>query len=118
MNYNNDFKYDLKIGQLYEIKLGELLGKKIEIKRDFKCLQTGNIFIEYESRTKKSGISITEADYWCYWLSDYHFIMIETQRLKVICRNYLNTTRDIIGGDNNTSKGILLPLKIFFENKY
>jgi hypothetical protein len=118
MEYNNDFRYDLKVGKVYEHKLAALLGNKIEVKRDFKCLDTGNIFVEYESRGKKSGISITEAEYWCYWLSDYHFFMVETERLKTICRNYLNTRRDTIGGDSNTSKGILVPLKIFFENKY
>lgn len=118
MKYNSDFKYDLEVGQIYEQRLGELLSKKIEIKRDFKCLDTGNIFIEYESRGHKSGIAATEADYWCYWLSEHHFIMVETQRLKVICRNYLNTKSDVIGGDSNTSKGILVPLKIFFENRF
>lgn len=118
MNFNSDFRYDLKVGQVYEQKLAELLSKKIEVKRDFKCLDTGNIFIEYESRGHKSGISTTEAEYWCYWLSEYHFVMVETQRLKIICRNYLNTKRDTIGGDMDSSKGILVPLTVFFQNKY
>lgn len=118
MEYNSDFKYDLEIGQKYETALSELLGKKIEVKRDFKCLQTGNIFIEYESRGKKSGISTSEADWWCYWLSDSHLILIELPKLKTLCRTYLNTNRDVRGGDSNTSKGILLPLKALFETKF
>jgi hypothetical protein len=37
-------------------------------------------------------------------------------KLKSICREYLNTTKDIVGGDENTSKGILLPIiKLFKE---
>ena len=116
MNYNSDFRYDLQIGQNYETSLYELLGKKIEVKRDFKCLDTGNIFIEYESRGKKSGIATSEAEWWCYWLSEHHLILIELSVLKTICRTFLNTNRDVKGGDLNSSKGILLPLKILFEN--
>lgn len=115
MNYNSNFKYDLEIGQKYETQLYELLGKKIEVKRDFKCLITGNIFVEYFSRGKPSGIAISEADYYCYWLSDYHFIIIELKELKKMCRKYLKTNRDTIGGDCNTSKGILLPLIDFIN---
>jgi hypothetical protein len=115
LNYNNDFRYDLKIGQEYETKLFELLGKTIEVKRDFKCLETGNIFVEYESRNKPSGIAISEADYYCYWLSNYHLIIIEKDELKKLCRKYLKTNRDVKGGDMNTSKGILLPLKEFLQ---
>jgi hypothetical protein len=114
MKHNSDFKYDLEIGLNYETKLAELLGKKIEVKRDFKCLETGNIFVEYASRGKLSGIATSEADYYCYWLSEYHFIMIESKKLKVICKEYLGTNRDVLGGDSNTSRGILLPLKKFF----
>ena len=116
MIYNSDFRFDLKIGQNYETALSELLGKKIEVKRDFKCLDTGNIFIEYESRGKKSGIATSEAEWWCYWLSDFHLVLIELDKLKIICRQYLKTNRDVKGGDMNTSKGILLPVKTLFEN--
>ena len=114
MKHNNDFRYDLEVGQTYENQLSELLGKKIEVKRDFKCLESGNIFVEYESRNKPSGIATSEADYYCYWLSDYHFVMIEKDELKKLCRKYIGTKKDVLGGDANTSKGILLPLNDFF----
>jgi len=115
MDFNSDFRFDLQIGLEYETRLFELLGKKIEVKRDFQCLKTGNVFIEYVSRGKKSGIATTEADYYCYWLSEFHLILIETSKLKQICRKYLNTNRDVVGGDSNTSKGILLPLNEFIK---
>jgi len=118
MNFNSDFRYDLKIGVEFETKLYELLGKTIEVKRDFKALNTGNIFIEYQSRGKLSGIATTQAEYWCYWLSDFHLILIETEELKKMCRIYLNTKRDVSGGDNNTSKGVLLPLTDFIKKLY
>lgn len=115
MEFNSDFRYDLQVGQIYEKQFSELLGSKIEIKRDFKCLETGNIYVEYESRGKRSGISTSEAEYWCYWLSDYHCVFIKTETLKDLCRKYLNTNRDKRGGDSNTSKGILLPLNDFIN---
>jgi len=37
--------------------------------------------------------------------------LIETKELKNLCRVYLGTNRDKKGGDSNTSKGILLPIK-------
>jgi hypothetical protein len=40
--------------------------------------------------------------------------LIETKILKERCRKYLNTNRDKLGGDNNTSKGILLPINELF----
>lgn len=118
MNYNNDFKYDLEVGQGYENQLANVLSMdstKVEVKRDFKALNTGNIFVEYQSRGKLSGISTTQADYYCYFLSDEHFIMTTTNRMKRMCRAYWDTNRNVNGGDSNTSKGILLPLKDFVE---
>jgi hypothetical protein len=115
MNFNNDFKFDLQVGQTYENQLAELLQKKIEVKRDFRAMETHNIFVEYESRGKASGIATSEAQWWCYWLSEKHFVMIEKNELKILCRKYLGTKRDVKGGDSNTSKGILLPIDEFIK---
>ena len=115
MEYNSDFRYDLKIGQEYETLLSEVIESTIEVKRDFKCYETGNLFVEYESRGKKSGISTTQAKWWVYWFSKTRCILIETSELKQLCRKYLGTSRDVLGGDSNTSKGILLPTKDFLD---
>ena len=111
MNYNSDFRFDLEVGQEAEQKLGLILNAKIEVKRDLLAHKTGNVYIEYESRGKPSGISTTEADYYCIVIKDKSYILISTKDLKELCRKYLNTDRDKRGGDNNTSKGILLPTK-------
>jgi hypothetical protein len=114
MNYNSDFKYDLKVGKVKEIELGEIFNAKtIEVKYDLKALETKNIFVEYFSRGYPSGISKTKADYYCFCFGDT-FHLIETLLLKERCRKYLNTDRDKVGGDNNTSKGILLPINELF----
>jgi len=111
MKHNNNFKYDLEVGQVAENWLAEILqGKKIEVKRDLQAHKTSNIFVEYESRGKASGLATSEADYYCYFLSDDHFVIIKAKRFKQICRSFLKTNRDIRGGDSDTSKGILLPI--------
>ena len=83
----------------------------IEVKTDYKALQTGNVFVEYFSRGKESGISVSQSDWYCFIISNDNIIFIKTKKLKVLCRKYLNTTKEVLGGDNNTSAGILLPLK-------
>lgn len=114
MNYNNDFKYDLKLGQVKEKELGEIFNfKKIEVKYDLQALKTKNVYVEYFSRGKLSGISISEADYYCFCFGET-FHIIEIKVLKDRCREYLNTSRDKKCGDNDTSKGILLPLEKLF----
>lgn len=110
MDYNNDFKYDLKVGQIKEKELANILeNKTIEVKNDLKATTTNNVFVEYFSRGKLSGVSTSEADFYCFAFGDTYHI-IKTSKLKEICRKYLNTNRDVLGGDNNTSAGILLPI--------
>ena len=70
MQYNNDFKYDLKVGQIKEKELALIFNSKtVEVKYDLQALKTGNVFVEYFSRGKKSGISITHAELLllCIW---------------------------------------------------
>jgi len=112
MNYNSDFRYDLKLGQLGEKHLSNILSNKlVEVKTDYKAEKTKNIYIEYESRNKPSGISISQSEFYAFILSNETILLIETKSLKKLCRKYFGTNRDIKGGDNNTSKGIILPLK-------
>lgn len=111
MKHNNDFKYDLKVGQVGEKQLASLLeDTKIEVKKDLQAIHTGNVFVEYNSRGELSGLSTTEADWYAFILSIRNIVLIKTSLLKDKCRKYHNTKRDVVGGDNNTSKGILLPI--------
>jgi hypothetical protein len=114
MNYNNDFKYDLKVGQIKEKELGNIFNSStIEVKHDLKALETRNVYVEYESRGKKSGISTSNADYYCFCFGET-FHLIKTTDLKVRCRKLIGTNRDKKGGDSNTSKGVLLPINELF----
>ena len=117
MDYCSDFKYDLEVGQVKEKELAEILqGKTIEVKRDLMTKHTGNVFIEYECRGKPSGIAKTKADFYCIAIEDV-FIILPTNNLKDIVRPFIGTTRDVKGGDDDLSKGILLPLKILIKLK-
>lgn len=111
MKYNSDFSHDLEVGQVFEKELGYILeNKSIECKKDLQAMETGNVFIEYESRENPSGISTTKSDWHAIWINERNIKLVETSYLKEKCRKYLNTKRDVKGGDNNTSKGILLPI--------
>jgi hypothetical protein len=80
----------------------------VEVKTDYKATRTGNLFIEYESRGKPSGLSTSKADYWAFIISNEQIIIVETNKLKTLCRD--NKLSRVNGGDSNTSKGVLLPL--------
>ena len=82
MKFNSDFKYDLELGEMAETDFHQMLSeKKIEIKYDRKTKETGNIFIEFQSRNKLSGISTTQADFWTYYIDDDFCITISTKNM-------------------------------------
>ena len=115
MNYCNDFRYDLEVGQVGEKLLSEiLLSKTIEVKRDSWIFKSGNIAIEYESRGKPSGIAKSLAEYWAIIFSggyqDEIIVIIKENRLKKICREHYLKGNVKSMGDNNTSKSILIPI--------
>jgi hypothetical protein len=115
MDYCNDFRYDLKVGQIGEELLHNILhNKTIEVKRDSWIYKSGNIAIEFESRNKPSGIAKSEADYWCFIFSggyeDEIMVLIKSTRLKNICREYYKLGKIKSMGDNNTSKAVLIPV--------
>jgi hypothetical protein len=78
-----------------------------------KAHNTGNVYVEYFSRGKPSGISTSQSDYYCFCIKNT-FHLIDSKELKEKCRKYLGTDRDKAGGDSNTSKGILLPIDELF----
>ena len=117
MEYSSDFKYDLGVGKLKgETKLHTMLeDSKIEVKFDRKTRDTGNVFIEYESRGKPSGIKTTQADYWAYFIGDDEVYILSLEKLKEKIVN-LNPPK-VMGGDpdpitgKKTSWGFLIKLE-------
>jgi len=113
MEFVSDFKKDLNLGQEGEkraAKIFEIPVTGIEVKDDQQALYTGNLFIEYESRGKKSGISTTEAEVIFFLIKgSAGGLFFYTEELKKILRPLIKT-HTIVGGDNNTSKGILISI--------
>jgi hypothetical protein len=119
MEYNSDFSYDLKFGQMGEQVVADIVaGDKTEVKseRDL-WVNSGNHFVETESRGKPSGICTTHAKYWSinfYKNNKFCFnITVTVKDLKEIVLKYKQ--RRVRGGDNNTSWGVLVPIKGIIE---
>jgi hypothetical protein len=93
-----------------------------EIKTDVKCaplFDTGNIFIEYESRGKASGISVTEADWFVTYfkyLGEVWFIKTKKLR-KLIEDNDFPTFKDA-GDVGSATHGYLIKRKEFKDYFY
>jgi len=116
MKYSGSFYHDLSFGEEAEEWVKCLFsGKfKVEVKNDRQALSTGNLYIEVYSRDKPSGISTTDADVWIFCLGDIT-LCIKTERLKAIVKNFYKG-KFIKGGDNDTSSGVLIPIKnLFYE---
>lgn len=114
MKHSSSFSHDLNFGEIAEDWLNILFkdGRLIEVKSDRLIHKTGNLFIEYKSRDKPSGLATTTANYWIYRMDMLDTaIILPTNLLKKVCRVYYkNNEFKIKGGDNNTSDGLLIPL--------
>jgi hypothetical protein len=109
---NKDKKYDLIMDMPVRGGLGY---KKVsyEIKTDVYCrphLDTGNMFIEFESRGSESGISVSEADWFVTYFEHFREIWyIKTNKLrKLIAENKFKQT-ELSGDLNSNTKGYLIP---------
>jgi hypothetical protein len=143
----NKFFKDLKFGHRYENELAIYLQpfyKKInvikekckfydiicymendieetyEVKSDRVSIRTGNLAIEYMSRGKESGILITKAKFYAYYIikneTEYDLYIIPTDEIK----NKINNKeykKSLKGGDGWTSQMYLFDLAIFKEYK-
>ena len=120
LNNDNRFDIDLKFGNVFEEELRDaLVGRfAIEVKTERgRWKDTGNIFVEYESRGKKSGISVTQAKYYSVCLAHDDFIsqsffLLDMSQFKTWLRTEIkaNKIKSVMGGDDNTSKGYLVPI--------
>ncbi len=114
-----NFDIDLDFGHIGEdevIKIFEQ-GSKLEVKTERNWWKkTGNIAVEVECNGKPSCLSTTDADYWIHLLYDDKkivggFIMtVDYLRERI---KELVTSGDAVvkmGGDNNASKMVLVPI--------
>ncbi|WMM94948.1 hypothetical protein HTVC168P_gp18 [Pelagibacter phage HTVC168P] len=104
------FDLDLKFGQACENDFLTAIEGKLECKSDRLCIKTGNVYIETESRGKKSGIYNTKSKYYaiCLYKEDREeqvWVLIPVRHLKKLMKKYPIKA----GGDNWTSKGHIIP---------
>jgi len=116
---NGNFDIDLDFGQVYEEKIRKIFqgkgGIEVKTERDM-WKRTGNIAIEVSYKGNPSGLSSTNADWWIHILSDNGEIdtafMFEVHRLKKKIRRLVSRKEAhiVMGGDNNDSKIVLVPI--------
>lgn len=122
-NKDNKFDIDLRIGEEYEDSLAKILSlEKVEVKTEIdKWKETGNIAVEIRCRGKLSGLSVTEASYWAHILSYRGYIksviLLPVEELKRVVKELLEKkeARLVMGGDDNESQLVLIPLKKIWE---
>ena len=88
-----------------------------EIKADKRTASTGNLCIEYECSSMPSGISVTTADYYGYFVvgEKEECYIIPTMVLREAC--YEPNVRVCRCGDGYRVKAYLLPLSKFKDYK-
>jgi hypothetical protein len=99
-------------GEAAEGTLAALINDSaIEVKRDFKSAETGNIAVEFMCANKPSGISTTQADWWAYFLDGDGYdseVIVLMKRARLL--RLIEHCRIVRGGDRNASEMFLLPV--------
>ena len=115
MKYSRSFNHDVKVGLLGEDWAKEFFSGefKLEVKFDSMAHASGNLFIEYSSRGKPSGIAATDAEYYLYIIAEFNYaIILNVENLKERLRYYYKHNMYIRnGGDDDTSVGFLVPIQ-------
>jgi len=119
------FEKDLDYGKIGEFWVDDALSNgavEVKTERDI-WVKTGNIAIEIRGRDgRKSGISITEADTWIQLLSvdgvvkgGFVFKVADLKRrMKELYAR--NDARLVMGGDDNATQMMLLPIDKLFRD--
>ena len=123
--FNKNFKYDLEFGEIREQRVADILRhQKIEVKTERGIWQsTGNIAIEIAWRNKPSGLATTEAAYWLHVLErdgeEFCSFLFTVAALKhrINELQHHKKIRIVMGGDDNQSKLVLLPILELFNLK-
>ena len=105
------FTKDLSYGKKHENLVMKSM-ENFELKTDRMAHKTGNVYVEFQSRGKDSGIRTSKSDTWIFKIvskGDRHLFSVQiplTRLKKLVSTDY----RIVPGGDNLTSRGYLVPL--------
>ena len=114
-----NFDIDLNFGLIYEDKVRDIFQGKgsIEVKTERGMWSnTGNMAVEITCRGKPSGISITDAEWWCHLFTidgNIKFIVMMKvtelkDRIKELAK--LKLIKIVKGGDDMKSEIVLVPV--------
>lgn len=95
MGHLSDWDIDLRFGQDGETYVNNLLTniETVEVKRDKRWIETGNLFIETQCWSDKvnkwyeSGINASKASHWAFVLEDL-VVIIPLEKLKTIVEKH------------------------------
>lgn len=114
-----NFDIDLDFGLMHEDEVKDIFEGKgsIEVKteRDM-WARTGNMAIEITYRGKPSGISITDAKWWCHKFTidneTKFIVLMKVEELKKRIKQLAKTNliKIVNGGDDNQSEIVLVPV--------
>lgn len=113
MSTLSSFDLDFRYGYAGEQLVEELLtnGKTVEVKRDRRWHETGNLYIEVEcwynstESWQASGIAVTEADYWAFVLEESVLMIPTINVIQAINQHGRQITCEI---PPNKSRGFLI----------
>ena len=121
--YCKGFDLDLKFGKMGEKFVEQVFegNSKVEVKTERDIWKTtGNIAIEIRCNGKPSGISTTKSSIWMHYLSLNGVIMggflfkVDQLKGKIKSLQKSGDLKMVMGGDNNLSQMVLLPIKELF----
>jgi len=118
---NKDNKFDFIIKYFPKNNNHIIRQSSFELKDDFLTKDTGNLFVEYYCNGKPSGISISNADFYVFSvrktdIRKADIFIIKTTKLKELIKQVKPNI--VKGGDNNASKGFLLPYSTFKQYEH
>jgi hypothetical protein len=118
---NSDFDLDLKFGKEGENTVANLLSiETVEVKRDARWKETGNLYIETEcwynasQSWEPSGLSVSKSTHYAFVLEGM-VVITTTEDLKVITANKGRAIECKI--EPNPSKGFLIKLSDIVEHQ-
>ena len=120
VGYQPHFDIDYARGQIGEKLVGTFLealsGSKIEVKTDYRVLETGNVYVEIYQQNlggewKPSGLNITEADWFVFaGPSGKGFVAIDRAELMKLVIPAPRANQPIKSSNTNASRGALVKI--------
>ena len=124
--YCKGFDMDLEFGKMGEEFTQKVFegNSKVEVKTERDIWKTtGNIAIEIRCNGKPSGLSTTESSVWVHLLAENGVIKggflfkVDELKAKIKKLHKNDDLKMVMGGDNNLSQMVLLPIDELFKDK-